>query len=75
MQLDVRPMPLWHRLDAVLAACAALEGDDSLELLVEFDPAPLRLYLASASRPACTWELLEDGPALWRVRLRAAPQP
>lgn len=77
LQLDVRPLPLWQRLDAVLAAWAALTDDDSLELLVEFDPSPLRLYLSACARPACTWEPIEEGPVVWRVRLwrRTGPAP
>ncbi len=69
-RLDVRQIPFWHRLDAVLAACDRLDDDEALELLVDIDPWPLRSYLDATRQPAFTWEPLESGPDTWRVRLR-----
>lgn len=68
-QLDVRKVPFWRRLDAVLAACDRLEAGEALELLVDIDPSPLRSYLDATRQPAFTWEVLEGGPDTWRVRL------
>lgn len=74
-RLDVRHIPFWRRLDAVLAACDGLEGDETLELLVDIDPSPLRTYLEATRKPAFVWDVLEGGPDTWRVRLRRAPPP
>ena len=71
-QLDVRKVPFWRRLDAVLAACDRLEAGEALELLVDIDPSPLRSYLDATRNPSFTWEVLENGPDTWRVRLRRA---
>lgn len=68
-QLDVRQVPFWRRLDAVLAACDRLEAGEALELLVDIDPSPLRSYLDATRQPAFAWEVLEGGPDTWRVRL------
>jgi len=51
-RLDVRQIPFWHRLDAVLAACDRLDDDEALELLVDIDPWPLRSYLDATRQPA-----------------------
>lgn len=61
-RLDVRHIPFWHRLDAVLAACDRLDADDALELLVDIDPWPLRSYLDATRQPSFSWEPLESGP-------------
>jgi uncharacterized protein (DUF2249 family) len=71
-RLDVRQIPFWRRLDAVLLACDRLDGDEALELLVDIDPWPLRSYLDATRNPSFTWEVLENGPDTWRVRLRRA---
>jgi uncharacterized protein (DUF2249 family) len=67
--LDVRPLPFWRRLDAILAACDRLQPGEALELVVEIDPWPLRTYLEDTRRTAFEWHYLESGPQTWRVRV------
>ena len=69
-RLDVRPLPFWRRLDAILAACDRLRPGRALELVVEVDPWPLRHYLEATRRTAFDWQYLESGPLSWRVRVR-----
>ena len=47
-----------------------LAPDDSLQILVDHDPRRLRLQLEARHGSRCAWSYLEDGPDLWRVRLR-----
>ncbi len=69
-RLDVRPLPFWRRLDAILAACDRLQPGEALELVVEVDPWPLRQYMEATRRAAFDWQYLESGPQTWRVRVR-----
>jgi uncharacterized protein (DUF2249 family) len=66
---DVRPLPFWHRLPAVLQALDQLPPGDAIELLVELDPWPLRQYLEATRRAAFEWQYVEYGPPTWRVRI------
>jgi len=47
-----------------------LAPDDSLQILVDHDPRPLRLQLEARHGARCAWSYLEEGPDVWRVRLR-----
>lgn len=47
-----------------------LAPDDSLQILVDHDPRRLRLQLEARHGSRCAWSYLEEGPDLWRVRLR-----
>jgi uncharacterized protein (DUF2249 family) len=67
--LDVRQLPLWRRLPAILAAFDGLAPGEAIELLVDLDPWPLRGYLDATREGACEWLALENGPDVWRVRL------
>lgn len=47
-----------------------LDPNDSLQLVLEHDPKPLRLQLHARHGERCDWTWLEDGPETWRARLR-----
>ena len=47
-----------------------LAPDDSLQIVVDHDPGPLRLQLEAHHGARCDWSYLEKGPDIWRVRLR-----
>lgn len=47
-----------------------LAPDDSLQIVVDHDPRRLRLQLEERHGSRCGWSYLEQGPDLWRVRLR-----
>lgn len=47
-----------------------LAPDDSLQILVDHDPRRLRLQLEARHGSRCAWSYLQEGPDLWRVRLR-----
>jgi uncharacterized protein (DUF2249 family) len=67
--LDVRDIPFWRRLDAILAAFDRLGAGEAIELQVDLDPWPLRSYLEATRRVPFEWQYLESGPQTWRVRL------
>ena len=49
---------------------AHLAPDQSLQIKVDHDPRRLRLQLEAHHGSRCDWYYLEQGPDLWRVRLR-----
>lgn len=47
-----------------------LAPDDSLQIVVDHDPQRLRLQLEERHGSRCSWSCLEEGPDVWRVRVR-----
>lgn len=67
--LDVRAMPPSLRHEQIFAAVADLAPGGSFVLCNDHDPKPLR-YQLDAERPGqITWDYLEEGPQVWRVRI------
>lgn len=68
--IDVRVFPRSLRHPIVFSLFDQLGPEDSLELLSDHDPRPLR-YLFDVRRPGgFDWDYLETGPLTWRVGLR-----
>ena len=74
--LDVRALPPALRHEQIFAAVADLAPGSAFVLCNDHDPKPLR-YQLDAERPGeITWDYLEEGPQVWRVRIgRAAAVP
>lgn len=49
-----------------------LAQGNSLQLVADHDPKPLRFQLEARHGSRCEWSYLEQGPDVWRVRLRRA---
>jgi len=49
-----------------------LEPGHSLQIVIDHDPQRLRFQLDLAFGELCDWSYLEQGPDVWRVRLRHA---
>jgi uncharacterized protein (DUF2249 family) len=47
-----------------------LTPDQSLQIVVDHNPRRLRLLLETQHGERCGWSYLEEGPDVWRVRLR-----
>jgi uncharacterized protein (DUF2249 family) len=47
-----------------------LEPGHSLQIVVDHDPQRLRFHLDLSFGTVCEWSYLEQGPDVWRVRLR-----
>jgi len=67
--VDVRQVPLWRRLPSILQAFDQLAAGDAIELVVDLDPWPLQTYVEATRAGVCDWQVIESGPAVWRVRL------
>lgn len=47
-----------------------LAPDQSLQIVVDHNPRRLRVQLEARHGSRCAWSYLEEGPDIWRVRLR-----
>ena len=59
-----------YRHDILFRLFEHLAPDDSLQILLDHDPRRLRLQLEARHGSRCAWSYLQEGPDLWRVRLR-----
>ena len=64
---DIDPQ---HRHAILFRLFEHLAPDDSLQIVVDHDPRRLRLQLEARHGSRCNWSYLEQGPDVWRVRLR-----
>jgi len=73
--LDVRAEPPVRRHAVIFEAFEALDAGAGFELVNDHDPKPL-YYQFAAERPgAFTWEPIEEGPEVWRVRIGRPTAP
>ena len=61
-----------HRHAIIFRLFEHLALNDSLQIVVDHDPKPLRLQLEARHGPRCNWSYLEKGPDIWRIRLLRA---
>jgi uncharacterized protein (DUF2249 family) len=69
--IDMREITPRVRHTVVFQLFAHLDEARSLQLVVDHDPRPLRLQLEAKHGSRCRWTDLEQGPDVWRVRLRS----
>ncbi len=67
--LDVRSLPPRERHESIFSAYEALGAGDSFVLVNDHDPKPLRYQFDAEHPGAFTWDYLESGPRVWRVRI------
>jgi len=67
--IDVRPEPPIRRHALIFDTFASLPVDDNFELVNDHDPKPLYYQLEAEETGKFTWEYLEEGPEVWRVRI------
>ncbi|HEY8394023.1 MAG TPA: DUF2249 domain-containing protein, partial [Thermaerobacter sp.] len=67
--LDVRALPPFQRHSLIFETFESLDPGGAFILVNDHDPKPL-YYQFAAERPnQFTWEYLEQGPEVWRVRI------
>lgn len=71
--VDVRELNPRIRHTVIFQLFEHLGRDESLQLVVDHDPKPLRFQLEAKHGARCRWAYLEEGPDLWRVRLNNEP--
>lgn len=65
--LDVRPMPPQERHEKIFGMLDELSTGETLRLVNDHDPSPLR-YQLEATRPGqFRWDYVERGPEQWAI--------
>ena len=67
--LDVRDEPPARRHDLILSTYTQLDPGAAFVLVNDHDPKPLYYQFAAEYPGRFTWEYLETGPEVWRVRI------
>ncbi|MBB2894625.1 DUF2249 domain-containing protein [Flexivirga oryzae] len=75
--LDVRTEEPRRRHELIFETFNTLPVDASYVLVNDHDPKPLRYQFEAENAGEFTWEYLEQGPEVWRVRIgrTAAAKP
>ncbi|TXJ06351.1 MAG: DUF2249 domain-containing protein [Aeromicrobium sp.] len=68
-RLDVRNEPPARRHDLILGTYKDLESGAGFELVNDHDPKPLWYQFEAEFTGQFTWDYLESGPDVWRVRI------
>jgi len=67
--LDVRLDPPGVRHERIFGAFAALPPGRAFVLVNDHDPKPLRYQFEAEHAGTFSWEPLEEGPEVWRIRI------
>lgn len=67
--LDVRKIPPRDRHPRIFETFEALNAGETFELVNDHDPKPLSYQFEAELAGRFTWEYVEQGPEVWRVRI------
>ena len=70
--VNVKDIDPRHRHAVIGQLFEHLAPGASLQLVVDHDPRPLRFQFETRYGARCQWSYVEEGPDVWRVRLRKA---
>lgn len=73
-ELDVRSEPPARRHQLIFETYEALAAGEGFVLVNDHDPKPLEYQFAAEHPDRYTWDYLEQGPAVWRVRIGRPPE-
>lgn len=68
-ELDVRPLAPAQRHAEIFASYRALAPGKGFLLVNDHDPKPLQYQFEAEYKGQFTWDYLETGPKIWRVRI------
>lgn len=67
--VDVREIPPRERHPLIFGSFEQLASGEALMLINDHDPKPLFYQFQAESGGKFTWDYLETGPEVWRVRI------
>lgn len=70
--LDIRAVRPRERHPLIFRSFAALGKGEGFELVNDHDPVPLYYHFQNDLAGQFAWEVLENGPETWRVRISKA---
>ncbi|HWB55021.1 MAG TPA: DUF2249 domain-containing protein [Tepidisphaeraceae bacterium] len=68
-KLDVREVTPRQRHELIFDTFHGLADQEAFELVNDHDPKPLYYQFAAEYTDRFSWEYLEQGPEIWRVRI------
>lgn len=68
-ELDVRQLIPRDRHSEIFGTFGALNPGTAFVLVNDHDPKPLYYQLQAENAGEFTWDYLEEGPEVWRVRI------
>lgn len=68
-ELDVRPLAPAQRHERIFSAYEALRSGTAFVLVNDHDPKPLYYQFAAEHPGQFSWDPVESGPQVWRVRI------
>ncbi|HEX5436136.1 MAG TPA: DUF2249 domain-containing protein [Gemmatimonadaceae bacterium] len=69
VELDVRPIPPRDKHSTIFRTFDSLAPGQSMLLINDHDPAPLRYQLMAERSGQFVWSYQEQGPEVWRVQI------
>jgi uncharacterized protein (DUF2249 family) len=69
IELDVRVIPPRDKHPTIFRTLEGLGAGESMVIINDHDPRPLRYQLAAEYPDMFTWSYEAEGPELWRVRV------
>lgn len=72
-ELDVRVLPHGQRHEVIFSTYDHLIPGDGFVIVNDHDPKPLRYQFEAQHAGEFTWDYLESGPEIWRVRVGRTP--
>ena len=72
--IDIRTIPHQERHPRIFKTFDGLQPGQALLLVVDHDPKPLYFQFDFAHKGRFSWDYLEEGPQLWRIRITKAGQ-
>ncbi len=70
IELDVRAIPPRDKHPSIFRAFDSLQSGQTLTLVNDHDPRPLRYQLMAERPDTFDWEYEAQGPQVWRVNIR-----
>lgn len=68
--VDVREIPPRDRHPIIFSTFRGLDAGEAMELVNDHDPKPLYYQFQAELAGKFSWDDLENGPDIWRVRIR-----
>lgn len=70
LPLDVRILPPPDKHRTIFSRLAELPSGQTLQIINDHDPRPLRYHLESEFPDCFSWAYIESGPQVWRVDIQ-----
>jgi uncharacterized protein (DUF2249 family) len=73
LELDVRTEPPARRHELIFDTYDGLSAGEGFMLVNDHDPKPLYYQFAAEHEGEFSWDYVEQGPEVWRVRIGRTP--